>query len=190
MRIKGCPAALWARVALGSRRRRTDEARYSHRSVTAFRRDSKTRWKRRLTTPMLEKPHGGQPMEQIATKPQRPRVVIVGAGFGGLAAAKRLAKGPLDVTIIDRRNYHLFQPLPYQVATARFPPRTSPGRSAASSPGTRTSGSCSQLFSHRRASADDRRRAMVLGLPHPRQGHPAHRRAGAVFRRSEDAGLV
>ena len=42
-------------------------------------------------------------MEQIATKPSRPRVVIVGAGFGGLAAAKRLAKGPVDVTIIDRR---------------------------------------------------------------------------------------
>jgi NADH:ubiquinone reductase (H+-translocating) len=52
----------------------------------------------------------------------RPRVVIVGAGFGGLAAAKRLAHEPVDVTIIDKRNYHLFQPLLYQVATADLSP--------------------------------------------------------------------
>ncbi len=52
----------------------------------------------------------------------RPRVVIVGAGFGGLTAAKRLAKQPVDVTIIDKRNYHLFQPLLYQVATAALSP--------------------------------------------------------------------
>ena len=53
---------------------------------------------------------------------KRPRVVIVGAGFGGLAAAKRLAYESLDVTLIDRRNYHLFQPLLYQVATAGLSP--------------------------------------------------------------------
>ena len=52
----------------------------------------------------------------------RPRVLIVGAGFGGLAAAKRLAGQPVDVTIIDQRNYHLFQPLLYQVATAALSP--------------------------------------------------------------------
>lgn len=52
----------------------------------------------------------------------RPRVVIVGAGFGGLAAAKRLAGQPVDVTVIDRRNHHLFQPLLYQVATAALSP--------------------------------------------------------------------
>lgn len=51
-----------------------------------------------------------------------PRVVIVGAGFGGLEAAKRLAGAPVDVTLIDRRNYHLFQPLLYQVATAGLSP--------------------------------------------------------------------
>jgi NADH:ubiquinone reductase (H+-translocating) len=51
-----------------------------------------------------------------------PRVVIAGAGFGGLAAAKRLAKQPVDVTVIDKRNYHLFQPLLYQVATAALSP--------------------------------------------------------------------
>jgi NADH:ubiquinone reductase (H+-translocating) len=52
----------------------------------------------------------------------RPQVVIVGAGFGGLFAAQALAKADADVTIIDRHNYHLFQPLLYQVATAGLPP--------------------------------------------------------------------
>jgi NADH dehydrogenase len=51
-----------------------------------------------------------------------PKVVIVGAGFGGLAAAKRLAGKAVDVTIVDRRNHHLFQPLLYQVATAALSP--------------------------------------------------------------------
>ncbi len=52
----------------------------------------------------------------------RPRVVIVGAGFGGLSAAMALARVPVDVTVIDRRNFHLFQPLLYQVATAGLNP--------------------------------------------------------------------
>ncbi|MDH7795449.1 MULTISPECIES: NAD(P)/FAD-dependent oxidoreductase [unclassified Beijerinckia] len=52
----------------------------------------------------------------------RPRVVIAGGGFGGLAAAKALRKLPVDVILIDRRNYHLFQPLLYQVATAALSP--------------------------------------------------------------------
>ncbi len=52
----------------------------------------------------------------------RPRVVIVGAGFGGLEAARKLARSPVDVRVIDRRNYHLFQPLLYQVATAALSP--------------------------------------------------------------------
>ena len=52
----------------------------------------------------------------------RPKVVIVGAGFGGLSAAKALGDAPVDVTLIDRRNYHLFQPLLYQVATAGLSP--------------------------------------------------------------------
>jgi NADH dehydrogenase len=51
-----------------------------------------------------------------------PRVVIVGAGFGGLSAAKALAGRPFDVTVIDQHNYHLFQPLLYQVATAGLSP--------------------------------------------------------------------
>jgi len=53
---------------------------------------------------------------------QRPRIVIVGAGFGGLAAAQALRRAPVDVTIIDKRNHHLFQPLLYQVATAALSP--------------------------------------------------------------------
>ncbi len=52
------------------------------------------------------------------TNRARPRVVIVGGGFGGLYTAKSLARAPVDVTLIDRRNHHLFQPLLYQVATA------------------------------------------------------------------------
>jgi NADH dehydrogenase len=52
-------------------------------------------------------------------------VVIVGAGFGGLAAAKRLAGKQVDVTLVDRRNHHLFQPLLYQVATAALSPADS-----------------------------------------------------------------
>lgn len=52
----------------------------------------------------------------------RPRVVIVGCGFGGLSAAKALGRAEVDITLIDRRNYHLFQPLLYQVATAGLSP--------------------------------------------------------------------
>jgi len=51
-----------------------------------------------------------------------PRVVIIGAGFGGLSAAKALAGSAFDVTVIDQHNYHLFQPLLYQVATAGLSP--------------------------------------------------------------------
>ena len=47
----------------------------------------------------------------------KPRVVIVGGGFGGLCAARGLAGAPVSVTLIDKRNYHLFRPMLYQVAT-------------------------------------------------------------------------
>src|SRR5438034_1075431 len=59
-------------------------------------------------------------MENLPT--EMPRVVIVGAGFGGLEAAKKLACKDVRVTVIDRTNYHLFQPLLYQVATAALSP--------------------------------------------------------------------
>ncbi|MHB8648427.1 MAG: FAD-dependent oxidoreductase, partial [Thermomicrobiales bacterium] len=51
-----------------------------------------------------------------------PLVVIVGGGFGGLAAAKALKDAPVRVTLVDRANHHLFQPLLYQVATAALSP--------------------------------------------------------------------
>ncbi len=51
-----------------------------------------------------------------------PKVAIVGAGFGGLFAARRLARYPVQVTVIDRKNHHTFQPLLYQVATAGISP--------------------------------------------------------------------
>src|SRR3982751_4565584 len=53
---------------------------------------------------------------------QQPRVVIVGGGFGGLNAARKLRHAPVWVILIDRRNHHLFQPLLYQVATAALSP--------------------------------------------------------------------
>lgn len=54
--------------------------------------------------------------------PKRSRVVVVGAGFAGLACVRALARSPVDITLVDRRNYHLFQPLLYQVATAALSP--------------------------------------------------------------------
>ena len=61
-------------------------------------------------------------MTSMHATSRRHRVVIIGAGFGGLSAAKQLAQAPFDVTIVDRHNYHLFQPLLYQVATAGLSP--------------------------------------------------------------------
>jgi NADH dehydrogenase FAD-containing subunit len=58
------------------------------------------------------------------TSGDRPRVVILGGGFAGLSAARALARVALDVTLIDRHNYHLFQPLLYQVATAALAPNS------------------------------------------------------------------
>jgi NADH dehydrogenase len=52
----------------------------------------------------------------------RPRVVVVGAGFGGLNAAQKLARLPVQITVVDRKNHHTFQPLLYQVATAGLSP--------------------------------------------------------------------
>jgi NADH:ubiquinone reductase (H+-translocating) len=54
----------------------------------------------------------------MATTSSTPHIVIVGAGFGGLEAVQNLASAPVNITVVDRRNHHLFQPLLYQVATA------------------------------------------------------------------------
>ena len=53
---------------------------------------------------------------------EKHRVVILGGGFGGLAAAQKLKRAPVEITLIDRRNFHLFQPLLYQVATGSLSP--------------------------------------------------------------------
>lgn len=63
-------------------------------------------------------PHSNRGIRQMASQ----RVLIVGAGFGGLTAARALARAPVDITVVDRRNFHLFQPLLYQVATAGLNP--------------------------------------------------------------------
>src|SRR5271163_3990241 len=62
-----------------------------------------------------------QAADQSAHQPAH-RVVIVGAGFGGLNAAQALASAPVSITVIDRKNHHTFQPLLYQVATAGLSP--------------------------------------------------------------------
>ena len=70
------------------------------------------------STPLL--PLSGQPM--TTGRARYPHAVIVGGGFGGLNAARGLRDAPVRVTIVDRRNHHLFQPLLYQVATAALSP--------------------------------------------------------------------
>lgn len=57
-------------------------------------------------------------MPSQSTAPKRPRVVVIGCGFGGLEAVRALRRAPVEITLIDRTNHHLFQPLLYQVATA------------------------------------------------------------------------
>ena len=61
-------------------------------------------------------------MSDTKATPARPRVLVVGAGFAGMAAVRGLRRAPVDITLIDRRNFHLFQPLLYQVATAGLTP--------------------------------------------------------------------
>jgi len=58
----------------------------------------------------------------LTSNSERPRILIIGGGFGGLSVAKGLAKTDADVFLVDKRNYHLFQPLLYQVATAALAP--------------------------------------------------------------------
>lgn len=62
------------------------------------------------------------PPSDAPEHPPRHRVVVVGGGFAGLHAVQRLRRAPVDVTLIDRRNFHLFQPLTYQVATGALSP--------------------------------------------------------------------
>ncbi|MEZ4532566.1 MAG: FAD-dependent oxidoreductase, partial [Thermomicrobiales bacterium] len=58
----------------------------------------------------------------MSTTPKQPRVVVVGAGFGGLRVVQALKNAPVQIIVVDRRNHHTFQPLLYQVATAALSP--------------------------------------------------------------------
>src|SRR5436309_15548834 len=71
---------------------------------------------------VMQPPASRYPMSTQQHLSQRPKVVIVGAGFGGIEAAMALARAPVDVTVIDQNNHHCFQPLLYQVATAVLSP--------------------------------------------------------------------
>ena len=85
--------------------------------VSAHRLLVETRERDSFMSIMNDKERGVIPLSD-----KKPRVVIVGAGFGGIYAAKALEKAPVDVIVIDRNNHHVFQPLLYQVATAVLSP--------------------------------------------------------------------
>lgn len=76
----------------------------------------------RLDQPAHRAPWAAAGVTEPRGNDVRPRVVIIGGGFGGIACAKALGRAPVQVTLIDRHNYHLFVPLLYQVATAALSP--------------------------------------------------------------------
>ena len=108
------------------------------------------------------------------------RVVIIGAGFGGLSAAKALAGAPFDVTVIDQHNYHLFQPLLYQVATAGLSPAdiASPIRGI-----LRRQDNANVILAKVSGVDIAASRSHRRGPPHPvRLSHRRDRRAARLFR--------
>ena len=118
---------------------------------------------------------------------EQARVVIVGAGFGGLSAAKALAGSAFDVTVIDQHNYHLFQPLLYQVATAgplagRYR-LADPRHSGARAERQRRA---RQGVRHRHRAARGRRRRPPHSVRPP---DPRDRRAARLFRSRRLGGL-
>src|SRR5690606_15595472 len=126
-----------------------------------------------------------------------PRVFIVGGGFGGLAAAQALADAPVQVTVIDRRNHHVFQPLLYQVATAALSPAdiASPIRSV-----LRNQENCQVVLAEVTGVDLQRRRLYVgegwveydwlvlaAGATHSYFGHPEWERHAPGLKTIEDA---
>ena len=89
---------------------------------------------------------------------QKHRVVILGGGFGGLAAAQKLKRAPVEVTLIDRRNFHLFQPLLYQVATGSL----SPGDIAAPLRGVLSSQKNTQVLLGEAVDVDPQAKRVIL----------------------------
>ena len=74
-------------------------------------------------TAALEEEHPREKLSRPEAAPtKRKRIVIIGGGFAGIAAARALRKSDADIILIDRRNHHIFQPLLYQVATAVLAP--------------------------------------------------------------------
>src|SRR4051795_5672962 len=109
-----------------------------------------------------------RPSPNSASRSRRPRVVIIGGGFGGLQAALHLAPLPVDVTLIDRRNFHLFQPLVYQVATGAL----SAGEIAAPLRGVfKRSRNVRVLLGEVTGFDLERRHVTVDGLPNGAQGY-------------------
>src|SRR5450755_689910 len=74
-------------------------------------------------TAALRETHSREPLSRTDAAPaRRKRVVIIGGGFAGIAAARALRRCDAEVVLVDRRNHHIFQPLLYQVATAVLAP--------------------------------------------------------------------
>ena len=132
----------------------------------------------------------------------RHRVVVVGGGFGGLQAAKHLAAAPVDLTLVDRRNFHLFQPLTYQVATGALSPgevayplradlQAAPQRARAAWPRSRASTSTGRRRAPRRDGSAalrhaDRRRRLALLLLRPRRLGALRARGQVARERARD----
>src|SRR3989442_13601089 len=89
----------------------------------------------------------------------RHKVVILGGGFGGLSAAQKLKRAQVDVTLIDRRNFHLFQPLLYQVATGSL----SPGEIAAPLRGVLSRRKNTRFLQGESVDWDPRARRVIFG---------------------------
>ena len=144
--------------------------------------------------PVVDSPGAAGCLPPIAVRGgvARPEVVIVGGGFGGLYAARRSRRAPVRVTLVDRRNHHLFQPLLYQVATAGAQPGdiAAPIRSVL----RRQKNARGRSWPRRRASTSRRKRLVLADgelaydYPGPRHGrHPLllrPRRVGALAPRA------
>jgi NADH dehydrogenase len=143
-------------------------------------------------------PHRAAAAEPASRR--RDRIVIVGGGFGGLMAAKALAKVPADVVVIDRHNYHLFQPLLYQVATAGLSPAdiASPIRSVLSKQANATvilADVHAIDCGHKIVYAEDRQVAydfliVATGATHSYFSHDDWARHAPGIKRIDDATLV